>query len=145
MRVPGPAAVLLTILAGLGGLALAPSAQAQVTQPVPMPPPPLPAAGHGAERAPQPRNPASWLSDADYPAAALWAGAQGLVRYVLEVDATGKVVRCGIAESSGSSLLDSATCALLRRRGRFFPALDAEGNAVPGRWAGDYRWVPTRD
>ena len=66
----------------------------------------------------------------DYPAAAQAADAQGTSQAQLTIGPTGAVVACNIIRSSGNSSLDSATCNILRRRAKFTPARDNEGNAT---------------
>jgi len=70
---------------------------------------------------------------ADYPAAALRTEQQGQVDVVLDVSREGRVTGCLVTSSSGSSSLDSTTCALFVRRARFEPARDQSGNAIPDR------------
>jgi protein TonB len=70
------------------------------------------------------------FSDADYPASAQSAGAEGTAQASLTVGPDGRVASCNITRSTGNSALDSATCNVLRRRARFTPAHDASGNAV---------------
>ncbi len=71
---------------------------------------------------PQARRPAqTYFSPDDYPAAARGSGAHGIVRFMLTTDATGRVVACTITQSSGSPVLDRATCDIMRRRARFSP------------------------
>lgn len=81
------------------------------------------------------------FSNADYPAAALRAGQQGLVAFTLAIGTTGRVENCTVARSSGSIALDTATCSILGRRARFFPARDSRGNAIPGTAQGRIKWV----
>jgi protein TonB len=70
------------------------------------------------------------FSTDDYPASAAAAGAEGTVRASLTIGADGRVVSCNITQSSGNSSLDSTTCNILRRRAKFTPARDSNGNAV---------------
>jgi protein TonB len=77
----------------------------------------------------------------DYPASAAAANAEGTVRAELTISATGQVVACNIIQSSGNSALDSTTCNILRRRAKFTPARDSNGNPTtdtletpPIRW-----------
>lgn len=79
-------------------------------------------------------NPANWFSSDDYPKAALRAGAQGAVSVELLIGSDGRAEACEITRSSGSVLLDRATCRLAVRHGRFLPAKDADGQAVEGRY-----------
>lgn len=69
----------------------------------------------------------SIVTAADYPPSAIRAGAQGTTRAVLRVAAEGRVIGCTVAQSSGSSVLDAATCRLLVQRARYAPAEDAQG------------------
>jgi protein TonB len=90
-------------------------------------------------------NPQNWVTDADYPSAALRAGDQGVVGFRLEVDATGKVSSCSVTASSGSSLLDTTACNLLKRRARFSPAEDSSGNKIPDSYSNRIRWTIPKD
>jgi periplasmic protein TonB len=66
--------------------------------------------------------------DEDYPESARDAGAEGTVRAQLTISATGAVVGCNIIQSSGNNALDTTTCSILRRRAKFIPARDSNGN-----------------
>jgi len=70
----------------------------------------------------------SLFSADDYPAAAQAAEAQGTAQAILTISPTGQVVGCDLARSTGNGALDSATCNILRRRARFTPARDSNGN-----------------
>jgi periplasmic protein TonB len=81
------------------------------------------------------------FSPDDYPASAQAAGAEGTVRAELTIGPDGRVVSCDITQSSGNSSLDQATCNILRRRAKFTPARDSNGNPTsdtyptpPIRW-----------
>ena len=80
------------------------------------------------------------LSNEDYPAAARAAGEQGLVEFSLDVGPEGRVTGCTITRSSGSAMLDSTTCRLMRSRARFTPAIDAGGAAVEDKVDGRIAW-----
>ena len=80
------------------------------------------------------------FSTDDYPEAALRRNEQGTVAFSLAVDRHGRGGQCIIASSSGSAILDQATCDILRRRARFVPARDASGNAVADLTNGRIRW-----
>lgn len=125
-----------------------------MTTPVPQPPPPIsPPAPPNPPAPPQPPapprvakkltprgSPQSWVTDDDYPAAALRAEQAGTVGFRLDVDATGKVSNCTVTASSGSSLLDTTACSLLKRRARFTPAEDASGNKIPAPFNSRITW-----
>jgi protein TonB len=66
----------------------------------------------------------------DYPASAQAAGAEGTAQATLTIGADGRVVGCSLMRSTGNGALDSATCNILRRRAKFTPARDSNGNAT---------------
>ena len=70
------------------------------------------------------------FSPDDYPASAESAGAEGTARAMLTIGPDGRVTNCNITQSTGNSALDSATCNILRRRAKFTPARDSNGNAT---------------
>jgi hypothetical protein len=93
------------------------------------------------QQAPAPRgDPESWVQIADYPPALLKKGWSSDVE--LEVAPTGQTVSCRIVHGSGSGAWDSQLCAILRRRSRFQPALDAAGKPVSGSWQHRFSWTP---
>jgi TonB family protein len=87
-----------------------------------------------------PGKPGVWITDADYPFAALRAGESGIVRFRLDISVEGRVMGCTITASSGSALLDSTTCRLLRRRALFAPAVGEDGIRRPASYSGQYEW-----
>ena len=87
----------------------------------------------------------SYISPDDYPAAAVGTGAHGIVRFTLTIDPSGRVIGCNITKSSGSSALDYATCTIMRRRARYTPAMDSNGNPTIGTIEQQIEWkVPSR-
>ena len=68
------------------------------------------------------------FSNDDYPASAVSAGAEGTAQATLSIGADGRVVGCNLIRSTGNSALDGATCNILRRRAKFTPARDSNGN-----------------
>jgi protein TonB len=92
------------------------------------PPPPLPP--HKTQSAQSAKGDLRLLFDGeqDYPESARSSGAEGTVRATLTIGPTGAVVSCSITQSSGNSALDSTTCNILRRRAKFTPARDSNGN-----------------
>ena len=119
-----------------------------VIQTVPTPPPvyiPTPIAAPPAPPAPAPAPPApprvaspvsprgnqaDWFPQDSYPPAARRAGAEGRVSVRVTVGANGRVTTCSVTSSSGNADLDSTTCRLAQRNGRFNAAKDAAGNAI---------------
>ena len=98
-----------------------------VAPPPPAPPPPP----HKTVSAQSARGDLRSLFSADdYPAAAQAAEAQGTAQATLTISPTGQVVGCNLIRSTGNGALDSATCNILRRRAKFTPARDSNGNAT---------------
>lgn len=98
-----------------------------VAPPPPMPPPPP----RKVQSATSARGDLRTLfSGDDYPASAQAAGAEGTARAQLTIGADGRVASCNITQSTGNGALDSATCNILRRRAKFVPARDSNGNAT---------------
>ena len=103
-----------------------------VIRPVAPSPPPPPAPPRKTVSAQSARGDLRNLfdGDSDYPASAVASGAEGTVRTVLTIGPDGRVTGCSITKGSGNSALDSTTCNILRRRAKFTPARDSNGNAV---------------
>lgn len=109
--------------------------------PAPMPRLPEPAVEKPAPVRLKPRgNPASWVTNEDYPSSALRTEEQGRTAFSLAVGADGRPVACTVTASSGSSTLDGAACRLLMRRARFVPGIDAEGRPAGGTYTNSFSW-----
>lgn len=110
-------------------------------------PAPLVASDSGKAKAIKPRIPAPignfshWVTDEDYPTAALREERQGTVLFNVTVNAEGKVAKCEITSSSGSPDLDSAACNLWTERGSFRPALNSRGKPIVSKFPGRVRWT----
>ena len=96
--------------------------------PAPPAPPPPPRKVQSAQSAKGDLR--SLFSADDYPAAAQAAGAEGTAQAQLTIGADGRVVGCNLTRSTGNGALDSATCNILRRRAKFTPARDSNGQAT---------------
>jgi protein TonB len=83
---------------------------------------------------------AGWVTTDDYPTAALREGREGSVGIDVTIDEKGRVSNCAVTASSGSDLLDQATCRLYTRRARFTPALDDAGKPAVAHRADRVRW-----
>ena len=101
-----------------------PVAPPVIAPPAP-PPPPAPRKVQSAQSAKGDLR--SLFSADDYPASAQSAGAEGTVQASLTIGPDGRVVGCNVTRSSGNSSLDGATCNILRRRAKFTPARDSNG------------------
>jgi len=86
-------------------------------------------------------DPAGWVSTNDYPPRDIREGNEGTARFLLSIDANGKVQDCKIMSSSGHLGLDEATCRNVTRRARFESASNAAGERVAGAYSGTVRWV----
>lgn len=81
-----------------------------------------------------------WITADDYPAAAIRQNVQGVVGISVTIGTDGRVRSCLVTQSSGSQLLDDATCRLYAKRARFTPARDADGNPTTAQRTDRYRW-----
>ena len=85
-------------------------------------------------------NPGRWVTNDDYPDAALRNEEQGRTAFRLDVGADGRPTACSVTASSGSRVLDGAACKLLMRRARFVAGRDGDGVAVGGSYANSFNW-----
>lgn len=85
-------------------------------------------------------NPGSWIEDADYPSHAVARGYSGLLRFRLDIDESGKVTGCHILDRTDPDDFSALTCSLLTKRGRFKPALGANGKPVRAFYLGSFSW-----
>lgn len=110
--------------------------------PVVAPPPPP----RFQPKAASPRGaPGNWANANDYPSGPLRREEEGVTRFRVTVGPDGRVTSCDVTGSSGSGELDSTTCSLISRRGRFNPATDGDGNPVAGAWSSSVRWQIPKD
>jgi len=119
------------------------------------PPPPIVLAPPPPSAPPPPRfqpkgavpkgNPGNWATTNDYPSRALREEREGTSGFRVTVGPDGKVTDCSITSSSGHADLDAATCDNVRRRARFTPAMDGEGNPTTGSYSNRVRWVIPKD
>ncbi|WP_010544415.1 energy transducer TonB [Sphingomonas elodea] len=81
------------------------------------------------------------ITDADYPKAALEAGASGTVGLRFVVGVNGRVSSCTVTRSSGNRDLDETTCRLIQKRFRYVPSKDAAGRPYADTVTGEHRWA----
>ncbi len=106
------------------------------------PPPPPPPAPKFQPKAAAPKgNPGNWATSNDYPSRALREEREGSTGFRVTIGTDGKVADCSVTRSSGSPDLDQATCDNIRRRARFTPATDGDGNPTTGSYSSTIRWV----
>jgi len=102
-------------------------------------------AGPGWKGAVPKGNPGSWATTNDYPSRALREEREGTSGFRVTVGPDGRVTDCQITSSSGHADLDAATCDNVRRRARFNPAMDGDGNPTTGSYSNRVRWVIPKD
>ena len=76
----------------------------------------------------------------DYPGIALFQDQMGDVALVLLIDEQGKVADCTVTQTSGVAVLDAQSCAIVKERGRFNPALGQNGKPAKSSWLQRIRW-----
>jgi len=135
-------------------LAPAPPSITVVNEPPPAPPPmvvvPAPPSAPPPPRytpkgASPKGNPGAWATTNDYPSRALREEREGVTGFRVSVGPDGRVTDCQITSSSGHADLDEAACANIRRRARFSPATDGEGQPTNGSYSNRVRWVIPKD
>ena len=81
-----------------------------------------------------------WNMLSDYPEDALAAHKQGDVIARMDVDGRGRVTNCAVVVSSGTKSLDNATCATALKKGKFTPAIGADGKPTASQRVARMRW-----
>ena len=143
---PPPAITLITQAPQIQTVAVAPPpAPAPVFVTAAPPPPPPPPPKVQPKNATPKGNPGNWATANDYPSRALREEREGSTGFRVSIGTDGKVTDCQVTRSSGSPDLDQATCDNIRRRARFTPATDGEGNPSAGSYASTVRWVIPKD
>ena len=77
----------------------------------------------------------------DYPHRPLEAGIGGSVGFQLRIEADGKISECFIVESSANADLDKQTCAVVKKRARFAPAIAKDGKSMWSFTFGRITWM----
>jgi len=116
--------------------AVAPPA-VSLAPPAPPAPPPPPRVSQAAKAK---GNPSQYFGRDNYPPAALRAGEEGRVSVRLTIGTDGRVSDCVVTGSSGSSDLDNTTCSIFKRRVRYSPAKDENGNPIVDHSNQSVRW-----
>lgn len=84
---------------------------------------------------------ASWFNPEDYPDEAMRTSAEGTVVVRVAVGTDDQPETCAVLVSSRVPSLDSVTCAVIMRRGRWEPAIDANGQPAAVPQLLTVRWV----
>ncbi len=91
-----------------------------------------------------PISPETWLGGEDYPQLESRAEPIGPAVVLIAIGADGRVAECRVVEASGVPYFDEASCQAIRRKGRYRPARDSEGKAVPSWVTRMLVWYPPR-
>jgi TonB family protein len=81
------------------------------------------------------------IKSSDYPEGAIAARRKGTTHVLWRVERDGLVPDCKIIKTSGAADLDALACKLIKKRARYKPAIDKNGQPI-GTWqAQKFRWV----
>lgn len=81
----------------------------------------------------------------DYPADALIDDQSGTVTVALLIDERGKVADCSVVGTSAAASLDAQTCAILKERARFKPAVGSDGKPRKDGYMQRITWMTLFD
>ena len=76
----------------------------------------------------------------DYPGVALLKEQMGTVALVLLIDESGRVADCTVTQTSGVASLDAQSCAIIKERGKFKPAIGLDGKPAKSSWLQRITW-----
>ena len=137
---PARVLLLMAAMSGMNGLAASPApgprpidVSDEIRRPLGRP-------GRGP---PEPRmiNQSEVFAPANYPFFAKAREDEGLVRFVVTVDASGIARDCIIVEEAEAETLNQPTCDLIMAEARFEPARDRRGRAIAASFSRPVRWV----
>lgn len=80
------------------------------------------------------------FSSEDYPGVAVDELRQGTVTFVLLIDESGTVADCTVSETSGVAALDAQSCAVVKERARFKPAVGLDGKPAKAGFTQRVTW-----
>lgn len=80
------------------------------------------------------------FSSDDYPGIAVFHEQMGDVALVLLINEQGRVADCTVTQTSGVAALDAQSCAIVKERGRFNPAIGQDGKPAKSSWLQRIRW-----
>jgi protein TonB len=60
---------------------------------------------------------------------------------VFRIETNGSIKDCRVIQSSGSKVLDVTACEIIRKRGRFTPMLDRDGQPAVTWMSTRFNWV----
>ena len=83
---------------------------------------------------------AALFASEDYPWMAVRGQMEGHTAVALLIDERGKVADCSVIETSGVASIDAQSCAVIRDRAKFNPALGIDGKAARSAWLQRITW-----
>lgn len=81
------------------------------------------------------------VKSGDYPDQAIFEGRDGSTGVSLLIDEQGAIKDCVVEHASGVATLDAQTCIMIRQRGKFSAAKDAQGKPIKSRVTYRFRWI----
>jgi TonB family protein len=85
-------------------------------------------------------NLATYFKDDDYPEVAIRDSLSGTTVFALLITEEGRVADCMVVQTSGQAILDTQSCAIIKRRARFEPARDHADKPVKDRVTARIVW-----
>lgn len=80
------------------------------------------------------------FSGSDYPLVAVRNDLSGTTTLVMLIDEFGKVADCTVTQTSGAASIDAQSCAIIRERGKFKPAIGLDGKPTKSSWRQSITW-----
>lgn len=80
----------------------------------------------------------------DYPAISILKDQVGSVAFALLIDEQGKVADCTVTQTSGLAALDAQSCAVVKARGKFKPAVGLDGKPSKSAYFQRITWALMR-
>lgn len=80
------------------------------------------------------------FSPEDYPSDAYSARWSGTTHFLLLIDEKGLVKDCTLIATSGMAVIDSRSCGIVTRKGKFAPAIGIDGKPVKSAWSQRVTW-----
>jgi TonB family protein len=80
----------------------------------------------------------------DYPAISILKDQVGSVAFALLIDEQGKVADCTVTQTSGLAALDAQSCAVVKARGKFKPAVGPDGKPSKSAYFQRITWALMR-
>lgn len=77
----------------------------------------------------------------DYPSMAVRWLFEGRTGVELLIDEKGGVADCSVTETSGNAIIDAQSCAIIKERAKFSPAIDLQGKPTRSSYSQRINWV----